>query len=147
MEALALRERSSIELEDIEISYGLADDPTDERLQYFLVEADPDNLPTMNAALDSNFWVGMQIWRAVGTPANVLDTVTQSDDEGLEGEIAHDVTIPNHSLCIIATSDNGSLARVVGTIDFVESLVQRQVRDDPSEYPYSNWAESAYACC
>ncbi len=143
--SLAMRSRSTIKLEDIDINFGLDDDPTDERVLYYLVACDPDNLPSFVSLQNANYWNDMQIWRAVGTPANVLNTVDNSDDEDLRGEVTHDVTIPNHSLCLIAVGNVASSVRVQGVVDFTEMLEQRKVRDDSSEWQGYSWAESAYA--
>lgn len=63
--------------------WGVADDPIDETVRLVLGAFNPFDTLVISEGIfqDSNIWQQDQNWRAVGTPANVIQTLTYVDAE------------------------------------------------------------------
>jgi len=55
--------------------WGPISDPTDQFLEVYLAAIDRDNIPDQVALDEENVWSAKQVWRALGTPATVVQTM------------------------------------------------------------------------
>jgi len=127
---IKVRRHSDISISYLTIDYGVTDDPTDE-LVLFMLTLHPDTLALTGEALDNfidtSFWLAAQNWRAVGTPANVIQTLSR--EQVIIGEAVRytdeSIRLDTWSVGILVASDAQSAVRVDGTVNWTETLYQR----------------------
>lgn len=119
--------------------WGVADDPVDEAVRLVLASFDPSAILDIAEGLfqDSNFWQQDQNWRAVGTPANAIQTLTYVDSELINQDELR-FHAPN-----AATNMAVGMAGFSTTISIVfrnfrlwwtETYIQRSFTDPPGEW-------------
>ncbi len=133
---------------ELDISYGLSDDPTDEVLEFYCNSVDVDNLPDVTSLRFNSFWGALQQWRAVGTPANVIQTMTREVQDFLNPptfaftELAGFTQRQGVSLITYCGSSSDVL--VLAVLTYLETVLQRVWGDDDV---HGGLGEDAYNAC
>lgn len=129
-----LRPLSSITPVELDISYGLADDPTDEKPEWYLAAVDRDNVPDQNAMRRIAAWQTVQVWRSLGTPGQVVQTITRENADFFRPKTWLNELVGDRQrrvfICIVSSSDTTSALRAQGVITFVENIIQRTFGSD-----------------
>lgn len=130
---LGLKPLSKSSVVELDITYGLSDDPTDELVEFFLLVRRTENL-TIQAARNRSIWNTAQIWRAIGTALDIgpIQTLANVQMEFWNPKIHDMLSLDNRraaqSFIIAAISDVGSTGHVQGTITVRTELLQRSFR-------------------
>lgn len=119
--------------------WGIADDPVDEAVRLVLGPFDPSATLLIAEGIfqDSNFWQQDQNWRAVGTPANVINTLTYVDEELITDEelLFHDPLAPtNLAMGMAGFSTTVSIVFRDFRLYWKETYIQRSFTDPPGEW-------------
>lgn len=115
---------------ELDITFGVADDPTDEIVEFFLIAADPNNLPPVSAARNNAIWQSAQLWRDIGAaPAVILQTLNRELVDFLFSEVFETTSIDARrrslSFVLCATSNVGSTGHIQGNAVVQSELLQR----------------------
>jgi len=121
---------------ELDISFGLNDDPVDERPEFFLSSVDLDNLPTVAAARDRAFWQAVENWRLVGTALDIGPIQTMGRDladffNATAVLFTEAAGYTNRQAIVILISSNVTSNMIVqGVLYYEEQVVQRRFGGD-----------------
>lgn len=119
---------------ELDISYGIGDDPGDENPEWFLAAVDRDNIPDAPAMRRIASWQAAQNWRSIGTDAGPVQTLTRENAEFFRPKEWLNRLVGDRQrriwIAIVFNSDVQTLFHQQGVITFVESLLQRTYGDD-----------------
>jgi len=124
----------TITLKHISGSFGIQDDPTDERLNWHLGTYDPDNLPNTNAeAASDSAWLHNDSWRSIGTDSGPIETTTERDsDLDKDSKYSSGEIGDNLAICMIAQSTTTSSMITRATVN--ADIEYRQARYNNDEF-------------
>lgn len=119
---------------NLQIFWGPDADTTEHQIELYCVMVDVDNLPTMGSIREAAIWTGSQKWMTVGTPATVLQAMSQSEREFTRPQSYASVTVNDRlrtsAMAIIAQISSSLLIKVHGVFTWEVTLRQRVWRDD-----------------
>ena len=110
--------------------YGPISDPTDQFLDVYIADVDPNNLPDQ-ASLEERFiWAARQVWRTVGTPATVVQTMIH-ENTLLFGvpqvsNLALETRLNDYRICLLAIADQALTYAFVGHMDVEVTIFQKK---------------------
>lgn len=108
----------TVTLKRVSASFGLTDDPTDERISAWIEVVDPQSLiKLVTESLGNSAWKKIQTWRSIGTdagPVAVIDNYSQEDYNVDYRTIADDET---SVLAILVNSTTTSLILLTGSAE------------------------------
>ncbi len=108
--------------------FGLADDPIDESITWGLrVLAGNETFSSL--PFGRHAWTHQQQWRTLGSPAQVIQTMTRvdNDEDQIDVEMHGDPTDPDKHLALVASSSVASSIRSHGMIVVEHTIRQRRI--------------------
>lgn len=119
--------------------WGVADDPVDEAVRLVLGSFDPSAIIGIADGVfqDSNFWQEDQNWRAVGTPANAINTLRYVDADLISDDELrfHDPgASTNLAVGMLGFSTTISIVFRDFRLWWVETYIQRTFTDPVGEW-------------
>ncbi len=140
-EEMFFRVLSDIQYDLLQLTgdWGVADDPTDENVRLVLGTFDPSTVLLIASGLfqDSNFWQQDQNWRAVGTPANVVQTLTYVDEKLINDDelfYSDEFAPTNLSVGMAGFSSTISIVFRNFHLWWTETYIQRSFTDPVGEW-------------
>ncbi len=122
------------DLQTLDIDYGIEEDPVDQRLAFGLYWADPLNSQLSTDHEDVFLWLGHLSYRVL-TSVGVIQAIEQANVNFSEVKAYEGSTFGSENLFLGITSSIANVLCVLGgTLVFEQTLIQRQLRDDRSEY-------------
>jgi len=110
----------TVKLVEVDATFGVRDDPTDEEIMFMIGLADPANLPTTFTTLPFwSDWIKVQRWRSIGTDSGPIQTMQQHETEDIQVTYAVESNDAFRSSTIVATvrSDTTSSVRYSGHVE------------------------------
>ncbi len=124
------------DLRNLEINYGIFVDPIDQNNDFVLKWGDPRGpAPEVDEIEDVTEW-NRQLNYRVGT-FDAMQTVFHDDIEFLEEQVkTYEISAGSKEVLQLWVSSSLAGASIVcsGRLDFIETIIQRQVADDHSEF-------------
>ncbi len=127
----------TVKLTNISGSFGLNDDPGDERVDWIIGAFDPQNLPAEeNAGILASVWVHNDTWRSIGTDAGPTEVTTERSDKLDSSHTAAEI---EDNLAVIlavrssTTSATQTKAVVTALIEYRQSRYNNDEFNDASE--------------
>ncbi len=114
---------------EVDITYGISDDPSDEIVEFFIESVDIDNLPNIAALRETAIWAAAQAWRSIGTDAGPTQTLSRETND-----IFHPATFifdevagytQRQAVALLAHSTTTSTLFVLAKLTWLETVVQR----------------------
>jgi len=125
---LGLKPLSKSSAVELDITFGISDDPGDELIEWMLLVRRAENLTVFNARTRS-IWQTAQNWRFVGVATGVVQTLDRQQMEFWNPKIHDMLTLENRrtaaAYTIQAISSIGSTGHVQGIITIRTELIQR----------------------
>lgn len=113
--------------------WGPNSDPTDQFVDVYIAAVDVRNLPDQAAMDQISYWIGRQVWRTVGTPATVVQTMGH-EDTTLEGGISSNIDLvtrtQDYRLALCAVTDQALTYSFVGSVT-VQIVLLRRIWSGP----------------
>ncbi len=127
----------------MQIWFGIQDDPSDEVIEYYLNAVDPQNVPSRGFLREQSAWLGVQAWRSIGTDSGPIQTAERDELEFPRAPTYSNRTdrTQSLSLCILARSTVSSVVIVAGSIE-VEITIDRRIwpgEDWPEDIEFEEW--------
>ncbi len=125
----------SVRPTEMDITYGVVDDPSDERVEVFLADADPANVPDVTALRQRSLWQTAQNWRdqAGAAAGNPIQTLERENVDWFNGATYIQRAAEFHAerniiFLVISTAQTELL--IQGVIFWEEMLIQRRWNND-----------------
>ncbi len=120
---------------ELDIAYGVTDDPSSALWEVFLADMDPEALPDVSALRQRSLWQRVQNWRDQGGAAagNPIQTMSEGVFDFWNGQSYVQRAAEFHAqrtIAFAAISQLTDTIRIQGTIFWEEILVQRVWGDD-----------------
>jgi len=125
----------SVRPTEMDISYGVSDDPSSARWECFLADVDPVNLPDVSALRQRSIWQVVQAWRDQGGAnlGNPIQTMERDTVDWWNGRTFVQRSAEFHAqrgVSLVAISNVQDSIIVQGVIYWEETLIQRVWGDD-----------------
>ncbi len=125
----------SIRPTELDITYGVTDDPSDERVEVFLADGDPAALPDVSALRQRSLWQTAQNWRdqAGADAGNPIQTLSREKQEFWNGSTYIQRAAEFHAernLMFMTFSTAQTEFLIQGVIFWEEILIQRRWNND-----------------
>lgn len=124
-----------VKVEELDITFGVADDPVDELVEFFLARVNPATLPTIVPLRNRNLWQGSSNFRVLSS-VGVIDSQQDEYDMEVDQWVVPDDLDPSHKdqvLAILCESNAASQIRVAGNVDLLNEINQREWSDSGFE--------------
>lgn len=123
----------SVRPTELDITYGVTDDPIDERIEVYLADGDPTSLPDQSALNQRSLWQTAQNWRVIVGGDGTIQTFSRENvdfftETSYVQRAAEFHAERNLMFMIVSTAQ--SAVFIKGVIFWVETLVQRVWGDD-----------------
>lgn len=109
--------------------YGPISDPTDQFIDVYIAAIDADNMPDQSSVDEQAVWVARQVWRTVGTPATVVQTMIHEQVMLLGHPLIINIGLgtrhQNYRLALLAIADQALTYAFVGHIDVEITIIRR----------------------
>lgn len=127
---------STVALLELDITYGVQDDPVDELTEWYAAVVDVDALGTFQALRNIADWQSAQNWRIIGTDAGPVQTLSRENEvmfnPRLHGSLSLSQRKRRQALAILSRSTVESTILVLGVAKLQVNLIQRNWRGDNS---------------
>lgn len=137
--AYRMQPMSELAVREIDVSFGIKDDPTDEIVEWYIGTTTVDNLPAKSSIQNVADWYARQVWRSIGTDSGPVQTFERQHVENLIPKVVSNMELSRRresmGICLTIWANTGSGVHASGHISFQEALVQRNWRSDSSEPP------------
>ncbi len=135
-----LQPNSKVKFLDFQIWFGIADDPVDESIEFWLAVVDQDGLPTQGYLQDEAAWSALQNWRSIGTDSGPVQTIVRDRmDTFSDGHIFSNTSLAERRrrlvIAILTRGDVSSNTIAQGSLA-VEITIQRRIwpgKDVPAD--------------
>lgn len=106
----------TLKLTQVSPIYGLRDDPTDERVDFAILLADPDSLPNLDVVKAD--WADRIEWRSIGTDSGPVEIVHSPSDQ--EVDVTYSITADDDAsvVCAIVIGSTTSSVQFIGVATF-----------------------------
>lgn len=125
--------RSSQVVSELDITFGLSEDPTDLRLEFFLMNVDIDNIPSITALRANAQWQAAQNWRSLSA-VGVCQTFTRETNDFWNPPVFQNYSLETRkrrmASVLMGWSFATPLAHVQGSAVVSQRLEQRTWRND-----------------
>lgn len=116
----------------LDITFGVDDDPGDELVEWFLIVADPNNLPDLVSLRLVSEWSTAQNWRVIVAGDSTIQTFTHLDVEFWDPKFHSTMGIDERrqelSLLLVVVSNTTSQVTTIGHAVWKTELLQRRFR-------------------
>lgn len=134
----------------MDLSYGLAQDPTDIEMIWALQWRDIGDLTPpitlITTVRSDSVWQASQRWRLVGAGTGVIQTMDQiHHDFDREAEKAGTVEGPRNILVLLGGSGTTAALDAAGVISIDVEITQVNMKDDFDEYEFDFLWEESYS--
>lgn len=139
----AIPRHTDLSPKQMQVWFGVDDEPTDESIEYYLDAVDPDNIPAQDALRNSSAWIAAQNWESIGVVAQLIQTLTRDELEFPKVPIYSNRTTgtKNYVLALLAVSDASSNPKFSGSIE-LEITIDRRIwpgPDWPTDMEFEDW--------
>lgn len=120
---------------EFDTHYGLDQDvAADLDFEIYLGFGDLDNLPDLSSFRERAIWSAIQIWRAIGTDAGPIQTITPELLDWLNPEQYFNIDLAartrNVGLLVAGVGSASLTARLMGVLTYMVEYIEREWGDD-----------------
>ncbi len=119
---------------ELDVHYGLQDQPGDELPEVHVVLVDVDNLPTIESVRARAIWSGVQNWRTIGTIGQLIQTLSHAEVDWFNPETYSMTEFASFTqrlaVCFLIHSNTTSRFIAMGVMAYSETIIQRVFGSD-----------------